>query len=436
MQALIATVRRRLSVVVALLLLPGCAVRMDFPSPAEASLVDEGDKVIVLSLHCFPTGEVIASGTKDAFTNVEGVVFLSEDRGATWRRIPIGSQAAGIPLSLLRLPGAQEGPLYASGYREGANFLSSVMTFRYEPGPWWVTRDKGRTWHQTEPRIPLLPTTVNMQKLPNIERADEAGTLIGVVDAQSHLVFLRSSDGGATWSRQTLAKLWHYGSLVSDGRGLVAVTGRPKRYVHGVLYRSGDAGATWEEVRPAGIDLLAALRLYRTPSGALIAYQNDELHRSGYGTVISQSLDGGRTWGPARTFPGLGRVVGIAGDAKGRVVATTSRGAVLHSRDDGRLWRVVHSAKPGTRVESSNVIISNDGTTLATLDRGYFLRSSDRGETWHAVDSRLPDRQYVLDPRCTDGEGLIVVGGSHGMVTRSTDWGATWQRGRLRSDGP
>jgi photosystem II stability/assembly factor-like uncharacterized protein len=423
-------------VVVALLVLPGCAVRVDFPSPAEASLVAEGDKVIVQSLHCFSTGEVIATGIKDAFTNVDGVVFLSEDRGETWRRIPLGAQAVGIPLSLLSLPGAQEGPLYASGYREGANFLSSVMTFRFEPGPWWVTRDKGRTWHQTEPRLPLLPTTVIMEKLPKIERADEAGTLIGVVEEQRQLVVLRSSDGGTSWSRQTLAKLEHYGSLISDGRGQVAVTGRATRNEHGVVYLSTDGGAIWEEVRPVGIDLLDALRLYRTPNGALIAYNNDELHRSGYRTVISQSVDGGRTWGPARTFPGLGRIVGTAGDAKGRVVAITSRGAVLHSKDDGGLWRVVHSAKPGTRVESSNVILSNDGAALATLDRGYFFRSADGGETWQAVDSRLPDRQYVLDAHCTDGEGLIVVGGSGGMVTRSTDWGATWQRGRLLPPGP
>ena len=429
--------------VVTLLTLPGCALRVDLPSTAEAVLVAEGDKVTVLSLHCFPTGEVIASGVRDAFTNVEGVVFASEDRGATWRRIPLGARAAGIPLSLLSLPGAPEGPLYASGYREGASFPSGVMTFVYEPGPWWATRDKGRSWQRTEPRVPLPSTTVTMEKLPRIERADEAGTLVGVVNeapnnplAESRLVVLRSLDGGATWSRQSLAKLWHYGSLVSDGRGQVAITGRPARYTHGVIYRSSDAGATWDEVRPAGLHLLDALRLYRTPSGVLIAYQNDELHRSGYGTFVSQSVDGGGTWGPAWTFAGLGRIVGITGDANGRVVAITSRGAFLHSKDNGGSWRVVHSARPGTRVEAANVILSIDGTALATLDRGYFFRSPDGGETWQAVDSRLPDRAYVLDAHCTDGEGLIMVGGSGGMITRSTDWGATWQRGEMRPHGP
>ena len=414
-------------------MLSGCAIQLDVPSLAQASLVADGAKVIVKSLHCFSTGEVVASGIKDAFTDLGGVVFLSEDRGETWRRIPLGAPAT--PLSLFSLPGDQEGALYASGYREGANFFSSVMTFRFEPGPWWVTRDKGRSWHQTEARLPLLPTTVIMESLPNIVRTDEAGTLIGVVEEQRRLVLLRSLDNGDTWSRYTLGKLEHYGSLVSDGRGQVAVTGRTTGYEHGVVYRSSDAGATWQEVRLShDLDLVKALRLYLTPSGALLAYNNDEFHRSDYRAVISRSVDGGRTWGPTRTFPGVGRLVGIAAHATGRVVAITSRGAVLHSEDDGDRWRVVHSAE--LRTDYSTVLFSNERTVLATRDGGHFIRSSDGGETWQAVDSRLPDGQYDLRTHCADGSGLIVLAGSGGMVTRSTDWGATWQRGRLRPERP
>lgn len=414
-------------------MLAGCALEFDPPSAAEASLVAEGNKVIVRSLHCFPTGEVVASGVKDAFTGVEGVLFLSEDRGASWRRVALGAQAVGIGLSLLSMPGSLEGALYASGYREGASFLSGVITFRFEAGPWWVTRDKGRSWEHSEPRLPLLGTTVISEKLPTVVRADEAGTLVTVVEEQGRLAFLRSSDGGNSWSRQILGNLEQYGSLVSNGRGKLALTGRTIEHQYTAAYRSDDAGATWQQVRlPKEFDLLGALRLYRTPRGALIAYNNDEFHRSDYRSAISQSLDAGRTWGPVRNFPRLGRIVGIAGDAKGRVVAITSQGAVLLSTDDGGVWRMVHSTK--RRTQSSNVILSNDGTVVATLDRGHFMRSSDGGETWQAVDSQLPDRQYGLDTHCTDGKGLIVVAGTGGMITRSTDWGATWQRGRLRPE--
>jgi len=437
-QNLATAARRWYRPVIATVALAGCAIQLDVPSPADGSFIADGSQVTFQSLHCLPTGEVVAAGVKDEIGNVEGVIFVSEDRGETWRRAPL--HAPGVSLSLLALPGDPEGVLYASGYRTGAGLLSSVTTWRYEPGPWWVTRDKGRSWQSSEPRLPLLPTTDVMAKLPAIVRADQAGTLIGVVEGQSHLVILRSSDDGKTWSQQALAKLGHYGSLVSDGRGQVIVTGRADAIQSATpaalriaAYRSSDAGATWQEARLSpGSDLAGALRVYRTPSGAILAYGNDELHRSGYPAVISQSVDGGRTWGTARTFPSVGRVVGIAGDATGRVIALTSRGAILLSTDDGGSWRVVHY--PKLRTDSSIIIFSNDGVILAARDRGRFMRSPDGGETWHTVASGLPDRKYVLDAHCTDGWGLIVVAGFGGMVTRSTDWGATWQRGRLEPE--
>lgn len=423
------------SVLAGLVMLTGCAIQFDPPSSAEAPAATAGSTVVVQNLHCLPAGEVVAAGVEDSITNIEGVVFFSQDQGETWRRVPV--RAPGISLSLLVLPGDPEGVFYASGYRVGKSLLSAVTTWRYEPGPWWVTRDKGRSWQPSEPRLPLLPTTDISAKLPVIVRADQSGTLIGVVAEERHLVVLRSSDDGKTWSRQALAKLSHYGSLVSDGRGQVVVTGRADVMQSGTpaarritVYRSSDAGETWQEVRlHPGIDLIGALRVYLTPGGAILAYGNDELHRGGYLAVISQSIDGGRTWGTAQTFPSVGRIVSIAGDPAGRVIALTSRGAILLSLDDGGSWRMVHFARLDT--DSSVIVFSNEGAIFVARDRGLFMRSLDGGETWHPVESGLPHRQYVLDEHCTDGRGLIVVGGSSGMVTRSVDWGATWQRGRL-----
>lgn len=422
-----------------MLTLAGCAIPVGVPSTVESSLVADGVEVIVNSLHCLRSGEVVAAGVKDSITDAEGVIFLSEDRGATWRRVPLG--APGISLSLLVLPGEPEGVLHASGYQTGANLLAGVTAWRYEPGPWWVTRDRGRSWQSGASPLPLPQTTDVRARLPEIVRADEAGTLIGVVADDRQLVILRSSDDGKTWSSQVVPKLSHYGSLVSDGHGQVVATGRADvaqaetpaaRRVAG--YRSSDAGATWQEIRlSAGIDLIGAWRVYLTPRGAIMAYGNDESHRSDYRAVVSRSIDGGRNWGPTRTFPSVGRIVGMSGDAAGRVIALTSRGAMLRSTDDGASWRVVHESSQ--RTDSSTIVFSSDGAIIAAHDRGRFLRSSDAGETWRAVESGLPEGRYALDAYCTDGAGLIVVGGSAGMVTRSTDWGATWQRGRLQPQG-
>ncbi len=417
--------------------LAGCSIRLDFPSPAAAPLVVDGSNVRVKGLHCFSTGEVIASGFTEGFTRSEGVIFLSEDRGETWRRISL--RAPEISLSLMFLPGSPEGVVYASGWRTGGNFLSMVTTWRYEPGPWWVTRDKGRFWQASEPHLPLPPATDTTASLPAIVRVDQEGTLIGFVAENKGVVILRSTDSGKTWGRQSLPKISHYGSLVSNGRGQIVVTGdanstqseTPIEY-RVAAYRSSDSGVTWQEISSSSVIGLVNLRLYLTPGGTILAYNAQENHREHPPYArISRSVDGGRTWKSQRSIRAVGRIVGIAGNTTGRVVGLTSRGAVLLSRNEGDSWQVVHSTK--LRTESSNVIFSNNGAVLATQDRGRFIRSLDGGETWHAVESGLPDREYLLDAHCTDGKGLIVVGGTGGMVTRSTDWGATWRRGWLQS---
>jgi photosystem II stability/assembly factor-like uncharacterized protein len=202
-----------------------------------------------------------------------------------------------------------------------------------------------------------------------------------------------------------------------------------------VGYLSDDAGGTWREAGEISeIDFPGAWRLHETHAGSILAYGNDESSRGGYPSLVYRSIDGGRTWRPAHRARGTGRVVGIAGDATGRVVALTSGGVILLSTDDGASWRTAHATDATT--QSSVIVFSNDGAILVAQDRGRFVRSSDGGETWRVVDSGLPDRKYVLNAYCTDGRGLIVVGGSGGMVTRSTDWGATWRSGRLERASP
>lgn len=396
-------------------------------------------KVVVRSLHCATNGTVIGAGYQDSVTDLEGVALYSLDRGATWHRAPVEPAAEGIPLSLLVLP-TDGGPdrIGLSGYRFGRNVLSAALKFTYEPGPWWATSDAGRSWHRRDPQLPLPPTTVMDAQMPVVERVDTKGTLLTTVDDRgSALAVLRSTDGGRTWDRQSLPALNHYGSLVSDGSGLVVLTGRSTRDL-GLIYRSADSGSTWVESRfvPRPGDARTwpppkALRLYRSAAGSLIAYNNDHLGKGSSPALLYRSIDEGRTWTYAYGFGRVGRILAIAGDRQGHIVAITELGKVLRSDDGGATWRQgVNPVVARTELGASNVVFSDDGVVLATLDRTTFMRSTDAGVTWRAVDSRLPDRQVVLDAFCTDGKGLIVIAGSGGMLTRSTDGGATWQRGQ------
>lgn len=418
--------------------LAACAFQLDYPLVSEAVLAVSGYKVGVQSLYCNADGSVIAAGYTDSLTNLEGVAFFSGDRGATWRQASVVPPAAGVPLSLLVLPHRRDADfLYLSGYRHGQTLLSGVMTFAYEPAPWWTTVDRGQSWHRTEALLPRSKTRVTFAGMPVVITVDRMGTLVTTVDDQHDgLVLLRSTDAGVTWSRQLLPALAHYGSMVSDGTGLVVVTGRSTQD-RGVIHWSADSGATWAESRLLTTTTFpfrfpGALRLYRSPAGALIAFNNDHLGKGKSATWFFRSVDEGRTWVFVLGFSRLGRIAGISGDASGRMIAVTEWAHVLLSDDGGATWRQgFNPIVAKTELGASNVISSPEGVVLATLDRATFIRSTDRGETWQAVDSQLPDRQFVLDTHCIDDNGLIVIAGSGGMVTRSTDWGATWQRGQV-----
>jgi photosystem II stability/assembly factor-like uncharacterized protein len=425
-------------IAVAALGLTGCAMYFDPPSVAEAPMTVGERKVVIESLACEADGRVIAAGYADSLTSLEGVVLYSSDRGSTWLQAAIEPRAVGISLSTVEWPaGPGKGSTFVSGYRVGENLLSGISRSSYPPGPWWSSADGGRSWRSTTVRMPLPPTSDIGLGLPQPVVGDAAGAVVVAAgDGGGSLAVLRSTDGGKTWQRQSLSRLGHYGSIVSDGLGSLALSGR-SRHDAGVVYWSADSGATWSEseISTGGrfpFKAPAALRLYRSPTGALIAFNNDSLGKGRSPAWIFASADDGRSWSFAQAFGRVGRIVGIGIDGEGRIVAVTEWGHVLLGDKKGTTWALAEAVipvKPSTAV--SQVIFGPDGVALAAQYRGGIFRSTDGGRTWRRVDSGLPDRQFDLNRHCIDGMGLVVVAGGGGMLTRSTDWGATWQPGRI-----
>jgi photosystem II stability/assembly factor-like uncharacterized protein len=422
---------------VAALGLTGCAMYFDPPSLAEAPMTVGERKVVIQSLVCGADGRVIAAGVADSLTDLEGVVLYSSDRGTTWLQAAIEPRAVGVSLSTVVWPaGPEKGSTFLSGFRVGENLLSGMRS-SYPPGPWWSSADGGRSWRSTTVRMPLPPTSDIGLGIPEPVVADAAGTVVAAAaDRGGPLAMLRSTDGGRTWHRQSFSRLGHYGSIVSDGLGRVALSGR-SRHDAGVIYWSADAGATWSESNISTDGKFpfrapAALRLYRSPAGTLIAFNNDRLGKGRSPALIFSSANNGRSWSFVQGFAKVGRIVGLGIDREGRIVAVTEWGRVLLGDEKGTTWVLSEGAIPvelSTAV--SQVIFGPDGVALAVQYRGGIFRSTDGGQTWGRVDSGLPDRQFDLNRHCIDGMGLVVVAGGGGMLARSTDWGATWQPGRI-----
>jgi hypothetical protein len=148
--------------------------------------------------------------------------------------------------------------------------------------------------------------------------------------------FLRSTDGGSTWT--DLSRILPEGSgfasfpLVIDAQTYLLGT---RDGPAAGIFRTADGGATWQQVNDGGVS----------------------------GLPMVSPTDGAIYW--IREFGG----------------------GLLKSVDEGETWTVVGS--PLIVDDAANLVELPDGS-FVTLGAGYLVVSQDRGQTWQPIGPRLP----------------------------------------------
>lgn len=224
---------------------------------------------------------------------------------------------------------------------------------------------------------------------------------------------LRTTDGGATWSRRTAVPLTRAVNPSSDARpsdlffidentGMAAIG-------IGVVYRTKDGGATWTPVAnpPASI------------RGLWFANANDGYGVGDSGQVI-RTDDGGLSWGDRTTGATNDDLLSINCVSASTCVATTRRGnELLRTTNGGQSFTSVSPANQrlfaaafagGSRVVS----VGNFGTTVVSNDSGEtFSRVGDElGGAFTSLRAANPTTAYAF--------------GRAGSLARTTDGGQTW----------
>jgi hypothetical protein len=205
--------------------------------------------------------------------------------------------------------------------------------------------------HHSAPQIYLLGT------LGEVYRGDDAGEhwaqcrvgiagtgtgALAVAHSDARRLFVADADG--TWSSADAGETWErFGEGAPANVGTLAAGPGPDGPVYavagGALYACANAAARWSPVAsaPAAAGGLAVLA-GKTP--ALLLAQS--------GGGVARSDDAGATWAPAET-PGEIAVIApanyhidtaFAGDAAGRLVASTDR---------GRTWETLKQDLPPVR---------------------------------------------------------------------------------------
>ncbi len=298
------------------------------------------------------------------------------------------------------------------------------------------------------------------------EGADYAGWTVGF-SADGYGTILRTSDSGATWTRQGYGQLadasfngvvavdpltaWVVGNA-SDGYGTiyhttdggltwaregsaaqlpsasllkVATYGFNDIWAVGdsAILHSSDSGATWTNQIPAaytgvnmqGIYTLDGVTVWATGTAS-----------GGYATIL-KSTDGGLSW-TRQSGGDVSQATHLLGIAAFNTNTAWTLGGndfggyvVLNTKDGGTTW-LRQSAITGNQDGNEISIVGNSTIWLACDGAVYW--SFDGGTNW----SNKSIGPFTLGVSAVStGDVWAVVGGVHGEIWHTSDSGASWQ---------
>jgi len=292
-----------------------------------------------------------------------------------------------------------------------------------------VSTDGGRTWHRK-----TVPLSANFQAVA-FDAAGEAVYLLGGRAIAGHPsaaaagVAVRSDDGGKTFRPLPLGKAgWLYGGVFAGDVG--AVFGQGTLTAPGGLWRTGSGGATdrgWTPLPVAGAGALLGGDFRTLRVGYLVG--------RGHRIISLRSLAQPRIR-PAQS-PSLRTLRGARFADEDTCWAVGQNGAVLRSRPAGKPWTAVAVKLPaGMRMLADFEAIAVAPPRKLWIAGGLLgaiAHSADGGRTWKLLPAPTPGPVHAL--ACAGAETLLA-GGDGGRIWLSRDGGADWRliRGQGRTD--
>jgi photosystem II stability/assembly factor-like uncharacterized protein len=285
-----------------------------------------------------------------------------------------------------------------------------------------VSRDGGLSWQLSTP----LPEAV----LTDVQYLDDLHILaVGtIVAARGHPlgVAVRSSDGGTTWTAQTLPAGLLRIAFAASGAGYALS-------VDGSVLRSQDGGWSWEATAPlAGVFNPRSSALYVADPSTVLA-----------GTLsgAGRSENAGASW-QALSPPRLGAWIAAWASGRNHLWFAGEYG-MAHSDDAGMTWHV-DRPWPGMRLIAMRqsdggewyaivtpIPASGVSQPLSLFFSPALLRSTDGGRSWHRVGGLVPlatgaARAQQITALCTAAPDTLYLIGEQGAIFKSLDGGASW----------
>ncbi|GAA3503208.1 hypothetical protein GCM10019016_103180 [Streptomyces prasinosporus] len=186
-----------------------------------------------------------------------------------------------------------------------------------------------------------------------------------------HLGLIRSTDAGRTWQTLSAEGEADFHSLVRAGNVLYGFDSQSGR-----VWASTDAGRGWDKRAR-----IAALDLASHPGSATRVW-------AATGTGLERSTDGGRTFRPVPSAPGL---VAVEEPEPGSLVALTPNGRVLTARGEGP-WTQLGRLPEGGKATVLTAVSPRRLLAADSTDAVY--ESADGGRTWKVLHRPAAGREH------------------------------------------
>jgi photosystem II stability/assembly factor-like uncharacterized protein len=340
-------------------------------------------------------------------------VFVSVDRGATWRRISSATDVEMQDITALAFDPADANVLYA-----GTPHLP------------WKTTDGGASWHSISSGLIDDSDIFSIRVDPSRPQLVFASACSGIY---------RSDSGGEAWVKiQGIPGTHRRTHIISeDPRNSSTIFAGTTLG----LFKSPDGGKTWRHLSSEQVNWMVF-----DPGEPRTLYLATEF------AGILKSTDSGETFHPMNEGFANHRLSEIASDGKRLYASSTYEGlygGVFVSSDGGLQWslRANEETLNGRNLHSLTASPANADVVFAASEDAI-LKSADGGKTWVPVAQprvvpavrtsqrpRTVERVHIHAVRAVQyGKGMsVLLAGTDAGLFRSSNSGTTWEQ--VKADG-
>ena len=304
---------------------------------------------------------------------LEGVLMRSDDKGKTWRSVPLSSLPYKVPQKLVAigndlyyLPVDVAAPL--------ATYINAGL---------WRSRNKGDTWEALNDSIPAFYTnSVHQTANKRLFATTYGGRIFTKPNPQ------------AKWERVLPSSMFI--GFDEGAYNYLAVGNNLFATSFGRLFRSNDGAVTWTEQKPGFLILRGYPSILRYFNGKMFACSVD---------TIFQSSDTGRTWQLLKQFGKKDEQIrNLAFDSAANLIFADFSSDIFSSSDNGITWSANTATAQYQKAKSTvlgNILVQASPEPYYS-DYTFTRYSRDNGVTWQKTNLGLPGGVTIVDIKVFD----------------------------------